>query len=102
GGIRDRTGTGVQTCALPISFFDYGCGPFARRALETPHCPGSSAVGGSPHRQGSDTRGEEALLSAEPHVPAFRGIPARRLRPGPRSEEHTSELQSPYDLVCRL
>src|SRR5438094_1119159 len=23
-------------------------------------------------------------------------------RPGPRSEEHTSELQSPYDLVCRL
>src|SRR5207248_10966720 len=21
---------------------------------------------------------------------------------GPRSEEHTSELQSPYDLVCRL
>src|SRR5207248_8227945 len=28
---------------------------------------------------------------------------ARRLRvPGSRSEEHTSELQSPYDLVCRL
>src|SRR5437867_6346539 len=28
-----------------------------------------------------------------------------RLKPsatGPRSEEHTSELQSPYDLVCRL
>src|SRR5207248_11464833 len=23
-------------------------------------------------------------------------------RPSPRSEEHTSELQSPYDLVCRL
>src|SRR5438094_7192074 len=23
-------------------------------------------------------------------------------RRGPRSEEHTSELQSPYDLVCRL
>src|SRR5438094_5495248 len=22
--------------------------------------------------------------------------------PGPRSEEHTSELQSPYDIVCRL
>src|SRR5207248_9167530 len=22
--------------------------------------------------------------------------------PSPRSEEHTSELQSPYDLVCRL
>src|SRR5438094_7781651 len=24
------------------------------------------------------------------------------LPPSPRSEEHTSELQSPYDLVCRL
>src|SRR5207248_10805783 len=23
-------------------------------------------------------------------------------QPGERSEEHTSELQSPYDLVCRL
>src|SRR5438094_7285404 len=30
--------------------------------------------------------------------------PARRTSPTPpaRSEEHTSELQSPYDLVCRL
>src|SRR5207248_10512265 len=26
----------------------------------------------------------------------------RRGRRRPRSEEHTSELQSPYDLVCRL
>src|SRR5207248_10123662 len=26
----------------------------------------------------------------------------RRLISYPRSEEHTSELQSPYDLVCRL
>src|SRR5437867_4652594 len=26
----------------------------------------------------------------------------RTRRPRPRSEEHTSELQSPYDLVCRL
>src|SRR5207248_10951182 len=28
--------------------------------------------------------------------------PRGRRTPGPRSEEHTSELQSPYDLVCRL
>src|SRR2546426_2092237 len=27
---------------------------------------------------------------------------ARRERPGGRSEEHTSELQSPCNLVCRL
>src|SRR5256885_10356861 len=30
---------------------------------------------------------------------AYRGID---LRPGTRSEEHTSELQSPCNLVCRL
>src|SRR5207248_9107583 len=28
--------------------------------------------------------------------------PLRREGGDPRSEEHTSELQSPYDLVCRL
>src|SRR5438094_2504147 len=38
-----------------------------------------------------------------------RGVRVRRARPrglhekaAARSEEHTSELQSPYDLVCRL
>src|SRR5207248_11628538 len=30
------------------------------------------------------------------------GWAASRVRPPTRSEEHTSELQSPYDLVCRL
>src|SRR5437867_9543615 len=46
---------------------------------------------------------------------SFLGLPRSRLdsasgsysthcppRPAMRSEEHTSELQSPYDLVCRL
>src|SRR5215468_12400639 len=28
--------------------------------------------------------------------------PCRRAVPGPRSEEHTSELQSHHDIVCRL
>src|SRR5207248_8076789 len=28
--------------------------------------------------------------------------PAINIKRQPRSEEHTSELQSPYDLVCRL
>src|SRR5271167_5164117 len=28
--------------------------------------------------------------------------PSQRLRPAARSEEHTSELQSRFDLVCRL
>src|SRR5205807_9000520 len=30
------------------------------------------------------------------------GLPVRRRRVGRRSEEHTSELQSPCNLVCRL
>src|SRR6476660_9978972 len=30
------------------------------------------------------------------------GVPARPHRAAPRSEEHTSELQSPDHLVCRL
>src|SRR5437762_8873601 len=33
---------------------------------------------------------------------ADRGDGGRRGRRGPRSEEHTSELQSPMYLVCRL
>src|SRR5437867_10769831 len=55
-----------------------------------------------------------------PYTTLFRSRRARPLRPSParsrdccrgsspastygmRSEEHTSELQSPYDLVCRL
>src|SRR5207248_10475537 len=36
--------------------------------------------------------------AVENHQPANSG----RVESGLRSEEHTSELQSPYDLVCRL
>src|SRR5207248_7223710 len=60
------------------------------------------------HRYRSDFREEESRESARnpgdvPHI--------RKASPNPRgqayfaairSEEHTSELQSPYDLVCRL
>src|SRR2546421_4989497 len=54
-------------------------------------------------RGGRDARGDHARQSAREH-------PSRRLRPGAvgaappqgRSEEHTSELQSRSDLVCRL
>src|SRR6266516_6840178 len=39
--------------------------------------------------------------SSRPRRPG-RGPPPRTARARGRSEEHTSELQSPYDLVCRL
>src|SRR2546426_9311924 len=41
----------------------------------------------------SDCEGIRLLTQAEPE---------RLLRTAPRSEEHTSELQSPCNLVCRL
>src|SRR2546426_7199155 len=37
-----------------------------------------------------------------PGIARSRGGPARPSRRGARSEEHTSELQSPCNLVCRL
>src|SRR5438094_1914801 len=65
-----------------------------------------------PTRRSSDLRAEarraRARLSrAFPTRPRshrpFLGVSAtERQDAGQRSEEHTSELQSPYDLVCRL
>src|SRR5437867_6996564 len=48
-----------------------------------------------------------ASVPSEPTNRRVRSYPADDLRAressaGYRSEEHTSELQSPYDLVCRL
>src|SRR5690606_41405047 len=37
-----------------------------------------------------------------PNIPATRQSPAQRPRHASRSEEHTSELQSRENLVCRL
>src|SRR2546427_6313729 len=72
-GIRDLTVTGVQTCALPI----WGM----RRA---------------PHRSRRCSRPARLLrgLSSTPRRTS------RCCRT--RSEEHTSELQSQSNLVCRL
>src|SRR2546430_11277682 len=78
-GIRDLTVTGVQTCALPIS---------ARaRCAER-------------HDQLESGDGQHRLRRLQPAVlrTARRRIGARH----PRSEEHTSELQSQSNLVCRL
>src|SRR2546426_5950866 len=75
-GIRDYKVTGVQTCALPICAL--GAAGFGDDALQPAH--GVAAGGG----------GERELERRRPQ------------RRAPRSEEHTSELQSPCNLVCRL
>src|SRR3712207_7158729 len=59
------------------------------------HLPAAAADGVEFHHQGeADDRALRLLLRhpASPHL----------LRAGPRSEEHTSELQSRQYLVCRL
>src|SRR5436189_4598930 len=90
-GIRDTSVTGVQTCALPI------LGRNASAWMTTPNrgpccsCPrpfGRRSSNTSPRRtqclhQRSDLE----------HLGAVGAV---------RSEEHTSELQSPMYLVCRL
>src|SRR5207248_10091921 len=42
------------------------------------------------------------LRRAGDHAAPAPSAPAPHRRGAARSEEHTSELQSPYDLVCRL
>src|SRR5258708_14458555 len=71
-GIRDDLVTGVQTCALPISL-PHGC-----------------ACQGGAKRKRAEHRDSDHLCK----VPVWLKIK--------RSEEHTSELQSPDHLVCRL
>src|SRR5207248_5720061 len=62
---------------------------------------------GSARRKGWAGRQGQARLSAQPrktHAKRSRVRVSFAIRDpsGTRSEEHTSELQSPYDLVCRL
>src|SRR2546426_8808391 len=58
---------------------------------------------GNGHRAGSlptrCPRRRTAQVSASPETP---GHPPAAIRSAKRSEEHTSELQSPCNLVCRL
>src|SRR5438067_5719510 len=75
-GIRDRNVTGVQTCALPI---------YDPRSRYTP----AAAL-------------PEVLRLRRRSLSRSAGRAAARGRRHRRSEEHTSELQSRFDLVCRL
>src|SRR5437879_8529520 len=83
-GIRDTSVTGVQTCALPICI----------------------ALGGEEAGVGDDAA-EFAFVGAIFHASGeddvfFDEDAADVVGPELRSEEHTSELQSPMYLVCRL
>src|SRR5438094_5342389 len=60
-----------------------------RSETSMPSLHNSPWIRGAPQRGFADT-----ILSTSVRIAAVLGRP--------RSEEHTSELQSPYDLVCRL
>src|SRR5256885_13264664 len=76
-GIRDYKVTGVQTCALPIS---------SERTF----------LARLPARPAGTANGKCCAWFAGQREPRPRRPPSAR------SEEHTSELQSPCNLVCRL
>src|SRR2546426_9157559 len=53
-------------------------------------------------RSGESHRARDRRVRVEAEVHERSKVVARHLAPGLRSEEHTSELQSPCNLVCRL
>src|SRR5690348_18098203 len=79
-GIRDGRVTGVQTCALPISARSYSVYPRPNAGI---------ALASFPPCVGNPTQFQDASTISSGVISA-------------RSEEHTSELQSPVHLVCRL
>src|SRR2546425_6453987 len=83
-GIRDKLVTGVQTCALPICFV---C-RLSRRASAAGHL--------------IPLLSNRLSLASQPVLRIPRAARALRRPVAPRSEEHTSELQSLAYLVCRL
>src|SRR5690349_21952999 len=90
-GIRDLYVTGVQTCALPISY------------APRPHRGRRSPRRGSPgHVAGDEHRSRRIADHGPRELTARRGQPSGSHGVTGRSEEHTSELQSRRDLVCRL
>src|SRR2546427_7820461 len=95
-GIRDLTVTGVQTCALPISCRSSRARQQIKGYLKR----------GVPSKSGRQYDQFTTLLpfeSSDAWVATLREKGVKlRAREEKRSEEHTSELQSQSNLVCRL
>src|SRR5947208_12547037 len=70
-----------------------------RAAAAASPLPRGAASSRAPAQPVAEGQGQSAALSPTMRHPYAE---ASRLRPWPRSEEHTSELQSPDHLVCRL
>src|SRR5437773_9140025 len=90
-GIRDRDVTGVQTCALPI----YTVPCWSQWSHQTAVLFPPAFRYRSPHEDGTPGQGQNHWTRDQHQRLLLR-------RSSTRSEEHTSELQSHHDLVCRL
>src|SRR5256885_8485756 len=107
-GIRDYKVTGVQTCALPISLVAHQLKRLARRVSLGLGRNGSISGNGSGDIFIAFSTANSG--AAADHVVDLKMLPNDHLEPvfaatvqaTERSEEHTSELQSPCNLVCRL
>src|SRR3989454_8655254 len=91
-GIRDYKVTGIQTCALPICKPVYPGFRLARNGAALPGDRARRCCVRLPQRP-PESRGRRRFQLCGPGNPVGRQL---------RSEEHTSELQSPCNLVCRL
>ena len=111
-GIRDHCVTGVQTCALPICLFLVAAAPLLFN-LPISRCGNAPLFILPISRCGSALAFLNAHLSLRQRLAFYTAhfssgsapasfIDRFLLRQRPRSEEHTSELQSHSDLVCRL
>src|SRR5690606_39495794 len=93
-GIRSFHVTGVQTCALPISSRCVGSG----RPLTSTTLSSIRVKTLTTSRNSSQSKYARSLKGATTNFVRF----TEPSRQAPRSEEHTSELQSRENLVCRL
>src|SRR5699024_11767522 len=90
-GIRDRNVTGVQTCALPISVENKVDGFSSDN--EADGIMNNVEADGSFQYLKGDWKDEQDIKQFAKKLFSIKDD---------RSEEHTSELQSRFDLVCRL
>src|SRR5205807_7347141 len=96
-GIRDYKVTGVQTCALPI--YSSSVTKFGVTMSDSIPASARSASSRCVTVSGEPTTRKSSHIRSKLGIspPCSLSSTARR-----RSEEHTSELQSPCNLVCRL
>src|SRR5207244_12939263 len=99
--VLDTTPSGVYTLSLHDALPIWGRGAVEWGRLRRPWGQGRRGKGTGRRA----TQGSPPFLPATPAPTRLRDEPASLLvsqNTYPRSEEHTSELQSPDHLVCRL